>query len=898
MRRELVILAAALGLTACGGSGTSTTSSSSGSAAASVQGYALPTEISAVPADGASGAAGLAASLKALASAVAVADLPADSDYKQAVVKKFVEERTLEQFSIIETIFNALAQTHYAENVGQGPYKAMVAWEEKQQGRDTKTLEPWVVDSQMVQENGKDVNLVHAWVEEPDPGSPTGTHTVYAEFKIYSPATQNPDGSYADYGEWTINAAVGSTTWFAATATKDADGRSVIKINMQGQGGPSGQDSFAIKAVMNRGLDSGYGKVQYPDFACSGPNSCTASSKTAAYAYDASYLAVDDGSGTVVYKDRNAKTAFVHRYGLYYADADAAAGIAAGDDVLRHKQFGFPFRFTDSAGNTQYGYYGAWQGRHQIWAGENGSLPAGTQVTREDRGSGQPAATYYASQVFKGTLSRRTMVSAGLADIQGVPVEVLINDHFMLMWDASANGGAGAWVHCADGFLNPGDPNANPPGVPTCMDPMTGSAIGSPVPFTDFAELQPDPSGRKAVQVQGDPSGSGQTTSYLWDANAQQFMVAQQDPTTGQLSSTGTPLTPSDGLMLNVDLWGSIYVEYVGFGGASSTGWVQKELTGFDEETWTPQFGTNDQPFSPEVGREYYLNAHGANYVVRRTDPADAESSYQVSLELQQAANPKNAASFLPAGVHHLAAPWNGAVQLKLDTDPASSTFMMLVYAADDPSTSGDETGQVYTGDEWGLQAYDASGQVLLADGSFATPDSSGFAPGAVQFNWEYDEQGGWGSQQFLCRTQGCPTVDDYLTLDDPIQLQPVQLTDGAGNTRTFQLQYDGWLFGLPDPYEDLDQNGWKMTQAIADKVVNVPDGTLVTGTDGTQYYIRPLEVSLFLNEVSAPASPPDVSLGQAVDLSTVPAFDDPTQRMGATPADVTLKYSEGKPVS
>ncbi|RMD80564.1 MAG: hypothetical protein D6809_00865, partial [Gammaproteobacteria bacterium] len=134
--------------------------------------------------------------------------------------------------------------------------------------------------------------------------------------------------------------------------------------------------------------------------------------------------------------------------------------------------------------------------------------------------------------------------------------------------------------------------------------------------------------------------------------------------------------------------------------------------------------------------------------------------------------------------------------------------------------------------------------------------------------------------------------------LDDPIQLQPVQLTDGAGNTRTFQLQYDGWLFGLPDPYEDLDQNGWKMTQAIADKVVNVPDGTLVTGTDGTQYYIRPLEVSLFLNEVSAPASPPDVSLGQAVDLSTVPAFDDPTQRMGATPADVTLKYSEGKPVS
>ncbi len=889
MRRELIILAAALGLTACGDGSDSASPSSpaNGNLAASLTGYALPTEISAVPAESGSTAASLAASLRALASAVAVADLPADSDYKKAVVKKYVEERTLEQFAIIETIFNALAQTRYAENVGQGPYKAMVAWEEKEQGRQTKVLQPWVVRSEMVQENGKDVNVVQAWVEEPDVNNPNQTRVIYAEFKIYSPAVQNADGSYEDYGEWDINAALGDTGWFTASARKQ-DGKTVLKISMEEQGGPQGAGTFAVKAIMHRGLASGYGKVQYPTFTCGDtPDSCTMSTKVAAYAYNADYLAVDDGSGNPVYKDRGSKTEFVQRYGLFFANADAARGIAAGDDVLRHKAFGFPFRYTDSAsGHDLFGYYGAWQGRHQIWGGSS-TLAPGTPVTREDVDPSKPAQTYYASPLFKGTLTKRTLVDASLDDIRGVPVEVFVSKSFEIAFDGSG------WKTCPSGYYL--DSEVSPP---VCRGP-SGSTT-APVAFTDFGLLVPDSTGRKFVQIIENGMGGGEPRQFVWNPSASRFEEAVEQ--NGQLVSTGTALTPAPGTTLMVNVGGSIYVAYTGDFSGGKTGWVQKKLASFDEEKWVPTFDpSGDQDFSPELGQEYYIFASGANYIVRRTQSADDPSSYSVQLELQSAANPKNAASFLPAGVAYLATPWNPVVRLKLDTDPASSSFMMLVYQADDPSTPGVETGQLYTGDTWGLQAYDSSGNVLQADGSFAAPNPMGFDANAVQFNWEYDAQGGWGSQQFLCKSQGCPTLDDYVILDDPIQLQPIQLANGAGKTKSFQLQYDGWLFGLPNPYEDLDKNGWKMTPEIAAKVVNVPDGTLVTGTDGTEYYLRPLEVSVFLNEVSAPAagkSFPDLSQGQAVDLASVPTFDDPTARMGSMPDNATLKYSEGKPVS
>src|SRR3569833_1476616 len=109
MKRKLVVLiAAAMGLTACGGGGSSSTAQNTKSdgevLSALTTGLALHTEISAVPASNSSAASFQTSLLHAMAHAVAVADLPASSDYLKTCTRIFFEERALEQFDIIEQV--------------------------------------------------------------------------------------------------------------------------------------------------------------------------------------------------------------------------------------------------------------------------------------------------------------------------------------------------------------------------------------------------------------------------------------------------------------------------------------------------------------------------------------------------------------------------------------------------------------------------------------------------------------------------------------------------------------------------------------------------------------------------------------------------------------------------
>lgn len=946
MKRELVIvIAAALGLSACGGGGggstaSSGTTNSDGEVLSSLStGYSLPSEISAVPTDNSSTAAslsrGLGSSLRALARAVAVSSLPADSDYNKAQTRKFVEERELEQFDIIETVMNAVAQTHYddAANINNGPYKVMIAWEDENNGVSVKQLQPWVVDSRMIVVNGQDVNRLLAWIEEVDPatGQPS---LIKAEFKIYQSPTVNADGSYADYGEWDLNvkfnandAATASDTtsnFFAATA-RIVNGQTILKINNSETRDEQGTTmTFNNKAVMYRSGTAGYGKVAYTDMDCT-TNGCTPVDKEAAYAYNADYLGVQVGTDPVVYKDRNGKTEFTRRYGLFYANEDTANGITAGDDIEKHNAFGFPLRYTDSNNLTQHAYYGAWQGRHQLWGGgpNGGGLAAGVTVTREDRGPNQTAESYVTSAPFQGTLTKRTLAAASLSDILNIPVETFINKHFDLNYD----GTAGAWKYC-DGFL---DYSTNPP---TCSDPGTNSPKDMSR-FTDFGSLQVASGDRKNVRIgRWDPSannGSGGEINYVYlttadGATSDGFYEASEDMQTHQFTAI-SPLalyTPADGDSMYVDIGGSIYISYTGefSGQTTTTGWVQKTLQSFDEQTWTPTFASGgDTPFTPEMGRDYYINNQGANFVVKRTGTADAASSYEVNIELQTAANPVNFSSILPTGTSYLRTPWRPEVRFTLDTDPSSSNFLKLVYANDDPSTTNvDEsaTPTVYTSGEWGLQAYTDNGTPsdftddapLMADGTAVTVDGFGIPTDPsmrpVEFNWEYSADGGWGTQQFLCAPD-CSAAANYVILSDPIQLQPLTVTNGAGASKTLSLQFDGWMHGLPDLYNELSKNNWQMSPTIADKVINIPAGTLVTGADSTEYYVKPLEVSVFLNEVTdtqitaAGGTVPDLASAASVDLSTgLPTYVTPDPAMGDLPtkadgSDLDVKYSEGK---
>ena len=903
MKRVLAIaIIAVLGLSACSGGGSSSISSSSNGSI--ITGKAIPTEISAIPsnnsATGAPKTLGLTSRLRNLAMAVSLAD---NSDYVKTSTRKYVQEHALEQFSIIETIMKAVAQTHYADanNINAGPYKAMIAWEDNKGGVDVKTLEPWVVDSTMITVSGQEVNRVQVWIEE---AGDSGLRIVKVNFDIYTSATQNDDGTYADYGEWDLVAKFNSTgSEFFVASSRIVNGQTVLNINSHQIHMDQGQQlSEDLKAVMYRSGTTGYGEVEYPNWSCD-MNGCTIGSLNAMYAYNADYVAVDDGSGSgAVYKDRNAKTDMTQRYALFYASAGTDANgkaIAAGDNLTKHKSFGFPVRYVDSNGVPQHAYYGAWQGRHSLWANGSSSVPTGTTVTREDHAPNQTAETYTVSAPISGTLTKRTLMEADLSEIQNIPFETFVNKFMNMTWDGSS------WKMC-DGFM---DWSTNPP---NCRD-MNGNPLTTNA-FTNFNSLIVQDNDRKNVNInrwdQTANGGMGGSMDYIYlnstnftgitGYSLAGFYTASRNMSTGRLAPT-TPAvlyTPNIGEMINVNIGGSIYIQYTGDFSGGNTGWVSKKLESFDQQTWTPTFDdSGDTVFTPDMGREYYIHSNGANFVVNRIGQGGDATDYEVLIELQSAANPSTAATFLPAGTSYLANPWNKVVHYTLDSTTSDADYMMLVYADDDPATPTDDTGAVLTSSQWGLQAFDNNGNPLDADGGVVSVNQYGISTGAtrpVQFNWEYSDPNSgnnWGSQQFLMDDNGT-----YKLLSDPVQLQPVTV-----NGKNLALQFDGWMHGLPDLFNQLSQNNWVMTSDISDKIINIPEGTLVTDNDGIQYYVKPLEISEFLSVVTSAAAGkefPDITAASSVDLTSgLPTYVE--HNMGSVPTKsngdpLDVKYSEG----
>lgn len=851
MKRLLAVASASLivslSLAACGGGGGG---SSSGNGGSQAPGFEVPTEISAVPTNLSGSVGGVSKpGLKSKLSALKQAATDTNTDYSKAQTVKFVNEHTLEQFEIIEEVLAALAQTNYADadNVNQGPYKAMVSFQDDQNGVQTKSLEPWVVDSAMVRENGRDVNRVRIWIEEEEGEF---SRLIKAEFKIYQSATQREDGSYSDYGVWTLNVKFGDSAdaFFVADANIDSNGHAVIRIHERMmEGGPGGEFLREAKAVMNRSETQGYGKVMFPDWeSCHQPD-CMPAPVVAKYAYNATHLAIQKAEGDVQYKDRTSLTEMTHRYGMFDS--------ATGQDVMKTKSFGFPVEYTNQNGQRRFSYYGAWQGRHQLWTPE-GSIPEGTTVTRQDRGPQQTRETYTVSAAFIGTLTKRTAVTASVNDIKGIPVETWVNSNFELRYLASGPDGAG-WYVCTHTF----DPNT---GFfqSNCEDKFTA--------FDSLIVGEND--NRKFVNINRcdgcDQNNPPTNYVYLADGlSGAGFYVGQFDPNTGRTTATSTLYTPTDNDFLWVNIGGSIYIMYNG------SSWVEKTLSGFDTQTWTPEFDPNgDKPYTLPLDREFYINSRGANYIVKRVS-----SGYDVKIEIQTTANPLNAASFVPAGTVFKSS-WNpeGESTFEFITDSSSPKFMKLVYKTigqqDQNTTPAPSVGDVAARGYWGLMAYDSNGQSTN-----------------IQFNWDYPREGDmWGSQQYLLDAS-----NNYVLLSDPIRLLPVALTNNAGEEKTLSLQYDGWMHGLPDLFHELFKNGFVMTDDISDKIINIPAGTEVTDADdgSKSYLIKPLEVSQFLDVVSDPGNL-DIGVADAIDLNTVPVFVE--HNMGDMPETDGVKYSEG----
>lgn len=443
-------------------------SSSTGGLTGSESGYTVPEEISAVPTlSDASASLSPVTSLKSAIKALVKAATDANTDYSNTVTKLFIEEKTLEQFDILETIFDAMNQTNYTSEIGNGPYLTKVAWQEQQtQGDvqvDRKKIEEWTVQSDWINAAGDVVAdqtsasalRVRAWIEEQGEGGKK--QNVKAEFKITSAPTRNADGSYADYGEWTGNVKFGegSSNYFAASSSIE-NGEDIIMIhekfveNSQGVSGVTIDDkTMEMKAIMHRATTTGYGKVSFPDYeALFGPDATGAAAtipiKTVVYAYDANHLAVKPGDEETQFKDRNAFYEMTHRYGVFNKDS--------GENIMKSKSFGFPIKYAAEDGSPTNAYYGAWQGRHQIWTQNfGGSIAQGTTVARDDIPPDQPAQTYLVGPTYNGVLAKREYVAATLNDVLNIPVEIWISDSFNLVYGECNGGHAGnEWCQCKD----------------------------------------------------------------------------------------------------------------------------------------------------------------------------------------------------------------------------------------------------------------------------------------------------------------------------------------------------------------------------------------------------------------------------------------------------------------
>jgi len=980
-----------------GGSTPTTTQTNSEGEVISSQttGIAVPSEISAVPAQSSSTQASfLGALMQFRANASAARELGSDTDYAKEKTNTFVEERALEQFDIIEQVFGALVQTKYADevNVNAGPYVAMVSWEVNENGKDIKQLQRWTVESRMITIDNMpsdvtgnttgDVNKLLAWI--PERNRATGEEElVKAEFLIYTAPTTADDGSLLNYGEWDMNVlmaaspagedtipADGPSNYFAASARIAADGTSTLMVHDRFTE-EFGEMAFSeeLRGILVRDGDNGYGSVSYPNWeACfsgggegdggdgggegegaMGPSMGGACANgipenEATYAYNADYLAVqqvsDSGTETV-FKDRSLDGAIriVHGYELYYAEDSEDGTISEGDNIRRHQSFGFPITFQATAEQDEsvtfeaFAFYGSWMGRHQLWGPGNAITATtdgtdGTTLTRADVPPNQTAPTYKLKE-FDGTLTMRTLVEADLADIEGIAVETWLNDHFELFYINDYNGDSdtadSGWYFC-DGELDWSSFNPEGNSRPNCNDRVTQT----PKIFTALAgsdlvnQLSVGESERRWVSIDSCNDNGCQQYVYLNASENQNvsttgFYRAEWGENGLSAVSPLTPLPENDGTFVNVNLGGSIYVAYVGFEDTSvtTTGWVTKSLTGFDRDTWTPTFASDgDSPFTPERGQEYYMNANGQNYVVtRKGEATNSADAYSAKLELQTAANPRNtnaSASILPNGTSYLAPPWDQNVKLELVDDPADQNYLLLVVQSD--STESLTPGDVYTGDTWGLTAFNSNNQPLDANGAALTVDAWGWVdPQAndgkqpVQFNYEYVGSDGdsWGKQQFLVTTDGT-----YIILDDPIALAGVTLYDNLGNptNETVSLQYDGWMHGMPDLYRELQRNGWTVNDTIGQKVRRLLPGQEVTDSEGTRYFAKPMDISLFLGVVTEQSitdqggQVPDITLADNVDLNSVPDYTH--HEMGAAPTEdsdgnpIQVKYSEGIPLS
>ncbi len=889
----LSIALLSLGAIGCGGGDAGVSSQTE---VFGTNGISLPSEVSAVSSlsepESPEGMASIMSRLEpTISSPRALGDLTSDADYHTVVVRKFVEIKALEVFQILSSIFDGVRQTHYEDHAGGGWYKTMVAFQDTgADGTNQTRLEEWYVNSRMFQDpDGTLVNRVQLKIMSNDASN--GERFIRVETDITQAPTQNADGTLADMGAWEIRAVFGDegASSFHATAEILENGQSQVTLEESFSEGVVGAvTTNTTRALIVRSESSGYGKVEYADWdACMpnadgtvgspitggrGGNPCEngAPSVEVQFSYNDRYLKLQVGTEAAVSYDREDAHELVHRYGLFEA--------TTGEDIDKTKSFGFPVLTADG----DHGWYGAWQERHELWL-RGQAAETGITVTREGLPSAQVAPTFTTKR-FQGVLTKAGLEEGSMNQLDGLVTEIYLWNSFRLRWNDSE----GRFDEC----IGTSD-----------VTPISATGEQGCDTQTDFTEklamLQmPGENDQRWVYIGGcneDSPGNWTCTNYVYDQGA--FWVATQGQT--RMEKSTTPMDTEafeDGHELWASVGGQIYIEYTGeFGGTpTSTGWVQKAISSFDDQSWIPTFDdASDSEFVFELGREYFVNQRGSNLRVTRVAENGDVDDYAVYMEVHRVAKPvADLTSFLAAGAKLVDA-WDPENSSKyvLNRDSSSDNYLLLEFdtLSDPDEGDGFSIGDVVPNDMWGLRI----------DG-----DDSMLA-NATLYNWEYQDTGeSWGGVTYLVDQFG-----DFFLLDEPLHFDPIALAraDDLVQSRpeddwlSYSLGYDGWLHGVPDPWFELQRirfTGDGISAVLANNV-RIPDGTILTAEDSSTYFVKALDIGIFLGEVTAfpNGTEPSLTNADAVDLdAALPVM--PAVTMDTTlPSSAELLYVEGLPV-
>ncbi len=291
-------------------------------------------------------------------------------------------------------------------------------------------------------DGNSDEQTVHLFIEEID-AETGGVEPIKVLGELQQAPEENDDGSLENLGIWRFTVVFGDFASVAdiddylfaeSTILEDGTNKLVIRDQLTEEEGGETFDA-GIRALIYRdpGGAGGRGQIEMPDWeACFGPGSeCPPPQVEINFEYNTDHLCVRSPSRGTECFDRDQEIEIVHRYKLF--------DCTTGADVEKTKSFGFPV-VVDESGDSRFGWYGAWQDRHELWLNGD-SLEDDTNVVQEDF-SGESDPTAYTIDNFSGALEIVTLVVGSVDQLEGVPAEVWLFDDRRLKYSGTV------WEEC------------------------------------------------------------------------------------------------------------------------------------------------------------------------------------------------------------------------------------------------------------------------------------------------------------------------------------------------------------------------------------------------------------------------------------------------------------------